>query len=67
MRATQGELYKKTDMERAIELTSWLRHEIDTMRLRIKAERMEIRQLELAMMKVQDILFDLQQEELFRD
>jgi hypothetical protein len=63
----QHELYTKTPMERAIELTAWLRHEIDTIRLRIKAEQMEIRQLELALRKVQDILFDLQQEDLFRN
>jgi hypothetical protein len=67
MISKQQELYTNTSMERAIELTAWLRHEIDTMRLRIRAEQIELRQLELAMRKVQDILFDLQQEELFGD
>jgi hypothetical protein len=65
MRATQGELYKKTDTERAIELISWLRHEIDTMRLRLKAEQLEIMQMDIALRKVQTILFELQQNELF--
>jgi hypothetical protein len=62
----QPELYaKRTSLERALELTAWLRHEIDTMRLRIRDEQIGLRQLELSMREVQDILFDLQQEELF--
>ena len=65
MRARQQELYKRTDMERAIELTSWLRDEMDNMRLRIKAEQLEIMQMDSALRKVQNILFDLQQNELF--
>jgi hypothetical protein len=67
MRTKQGELYIKTDMERAIELTAWLRHEIDTMRLKLKAEQLEIMQMELVLRKVQDILFDLQQNKLFEE
>ena len=67
MRARQQELYKRTDMERAIELTSWLRDEMDNMRLRIKAEQLEIMQMDSALRKVQNILFDLQQEELFSE
>jgi hypothetical protein len=35
------------------------------MRLRIRDEQIELRQLELSMRTVQDILFDLQQEEFF--
>ena len=63
----QRELFAKTSMERAVELTAWLRHEINNMRMRIRAEQMELMQLELSMRKVEDILFDLQQEELFED
>lgn len=65
MRARQQELYKRTDMERVIELTSWLRDEMDNMRLRIKAEQLEIMQMDSALRKVQNILFDLQQNKLF--
>jgi hypothetical protein len=65
MRTKQGELYKKTDTERAIELTAWLRNEIDTMRLRLKTEQLEIMQMDIALRKVQTILFELQQNELF--
>jgi hypothetical protein len=65
MRAGQQELYKRTDMERVIELTSWLRDEMDNMRLRIKAEQLEIMQMDIALRKIQNILFDLQQNELF--
>ena len=65
MRAGQQELYKRTDMERVIELTSWLRDEMDNMRLRIKAEQLEIMQMDSALRKVQNILFDLQQNKLF--
>jgi hypothetical protein len=62
----QPELYtRETGLERVIELTAWLRNEIDAMRLRIRTEQIELRQLELAMRKVQDIVFDLQQDELF--
>jgi hypothetical protein len=39
----QQELYLRTPMERAIELASWLRNEIDTMRLRLNAEQIELR------------------------
>jgi hypothetical protein len=65
MRARQQELYKRTDMERVIELTSWLRDEMDNMRLRIKAEQLEIMQMDIALKKIQNILFDLQQNKLF--
>jgi hypothetical protein len=65
VRIKQKELYEETSVERAIELASWLRNEIDTMRLRMKAEWQELRRLELALREVQDILFDLQQNELF--
>ena len=65
MRTRQQELYKRTDMERVIEPTSWLRDEMDNMRLRIKAEQLEIMQMDIALRKIQNILFDLQQNELF--
>jgi hypothetical protein len=48
----QKELYKETSVERAIELASWLRNEIDAMRLRIKAEQLELRRLELALREI---------------
>jgi hypothetical protein len=65
MRTKQGELYKKTDTERVIELTAWLWNEIDTMRLRLKTEQLEIMQMDIALRKIQTILFELQQNELF--
>jgi hypothetical protein len=61
----QPELYTKTSIERAIELTAWLRDELDTMRLRIREEQGELRRLEFAMRNVQDMLIELQQGELF--
>ncbi|MHB9292662.1 hypothetical protein Holit_01764 [Hollandina sp. SP2] len=61
----QKELYKRTSIERASELAAWLKHEINAMRLRFNAEQLEIRQMEIALQKVQDILFDLKQDELF--
>jgi hypothetical protein len=61
----EQELYTKTSMERVIELTTWLRHELDTIHLKIREEQIELRQLESAMRKMQDMLFDLQQGELF--
>jgi hypothetical protein len=67
MKAKQKELYKETSIERAIELTSWLRNEIDVMRMKIKSELQELKRLELALRQVQDILFDMQQDELFEE
>jgi hypothetical protein len=61
----QFNLFKRKTAEQALELASWLRIEIGDLRLGIKAMQASLAKYEKALNKLEGMLADLKQRELF--
>jgi hypothetical protein len=63
----QLSLFKRKTAEQALELASWIRIEIGDLRLELKAKQAELTKCEKALNKLEGMLTDLKQRELFED
>jgi hypothetical protein len=63
----QFNLFKRKTAEQALELASWLRIEIGGLRLGIKAMQASLAKYEKTLNKLEGMLADLKQRELFEN
>jgi hypothetical protein len=63
----QFNLFKRKTAEQALELASWLRIEIGDLRLGIKAMQASLAKYEKTLNKLEGMLADLKQRELFEN
>jgi hypothetical protein len=63
----QRSLFKRKTAEQALELASWLRVEMVDLRNQIKAVQTVLKKQENAMNKLEGMLTDLKQKELFEE
>jgi primosomal protein N'' len=63
----QLSLFKRKTAEKALELASWLRVEIGDPRRELKEKQAALAKCEKALNRLEDMLADLKQKELFED
>jgi len=63
----QLNLFKRKTAEQALELASWLRIEIGELRLELKAKQTDLARYEKTLIKLEGMINDLKQRELFED
>ncbi|MDR0759670.1 MAG: hypothetical protein LBF74_06105 [Treponema sp.] len=63
----QLSLFKKKTAEQALELASWLRVEMGDMRNQVKVLQAALKKQENTMNKLEGMIADLKQKELFED
>jgi hypothetical protein len=63
----QLSLFKRKTAEKALELASWLRIEIFNLRSDLKVKQAALNKCEKALAKLEGMLSDLKQKELFED
>jgi len=63
----QLNLFKRKTAEQALELASWLRIEIGDLRRELKAKQAALARYEKALCKLEGMLADLKQKELFEE
>jgi hypothetical protein len=63
----QLNLFKRKTAEQALELSSWLRIEMKDMRGQVKALQAALKRQENSMNRLEGMLADLKQKELFED
>ena len=63
----QLSLFKRKTAERALELASWLRIEICDLRADLKLKQATLKKCESSLNKLEGMLTDLKQQELFKD
>ncbi|GHV93212.1 hypothetical protein AGMMS50268_37150 [Spirochaetia bacterium] len=61
----QKSLFKRKTAEQALELASWARVEINDLRLALKAEQAKLKKIENNLGKLEGLLSELKQGELF--
>jgi hypothetical protein len=63
----QLNLFKRKTAEKALELASWMRVEMGDLRLQLKAVQAALAKQEKALNRLEGMLADLKQRELFED
>jgi phage shock protein A len=63
----QGSLFRRNTADRALELASWLRIETKELRDQVKAIHTSLKKQEAAMHKLEGMISDLRQKELFEE
>jgi len=63
----QLSLFKRKTAEQALELASWLRIEICNLRTELKEKQAALAKCEKALIKLEGMIADLKQKELFDD
>ncbi|MDR0472365.1 MAG: hypothetical protein LBH43_01660 [Treponema sp.] len=63
----QLNLFKRKTAEKALELASWMRVEMGDLRLQLKAVQAALSKQEKAMNRLEGMLADLKQRELFEE
>ena len=63
----QFNLFKRKTAEKALELASWLRIEISDLRNELKAKQVTLAKCEKNLNKLEGLLAELKQKELFED
>ena len=63
----QKDLFRRKTAEQALELASWLRVEMGDMRNQVKGLQAALKKQENSMNKLEGMIADLKQKELFED
>ena len=63
----QKDLFRRKTAEQALELASWLRVEMGDMRNQVKSLQTALKKQENSMNKLEGMIADLKQKELFED